>query len=189
MSLISPTTTYDGFQNADVVIEAVVERLVVKKQVFKELDDVVHPSACLLTNTSSLSVTEMAQCTNRPDKVCGFHFFNPVHRMPLLEIITTEMTSEDTLATAVAFARQLGKMVIVVKDKEGFIVNRILLPYLNEAAYLFQEGMDTKRLDDVVRRFGMPMGPMELADEVGIDVGYHVAQILESRVWRTHACC
>ena len=180
MSLISPTTTYDGFQNTDVVIEAVVERMDVKKQVFKELDEVVQPSACLFTNTSSLSVTEMAQCTNRPDKVCGFHFFNPVHRMPLLEIITTEVTSEDTLATAVAFARQLGKMVIVVKDKEGFIVNRILLPYLNEAAYLFQEGIDTKRLDDVVRRFGMPMGPMELADEVGIDVGYHVAQILQA---------
>ena len=179
MSLISPTTTYDGFQNADVVIEAVVERMGIKKQVFKELDEVVQPSACLFTNTSSLSVTEMAQCTNRPDRVCGFHFFNPVHRMPLLEIISTEKTSEDTLATAVAFARQLGKMVIVVKDKEGFIVNRILLPYLNEAAYLFQEGIDTKRLDDVVRQFGIPMGPMELADEVGIDVGYHVAQILE----------
>ena len=179
MTLISPTTTYDGFRNADVVIEAVVERMDVKKQVFKELDDVAQPSACLLTNTSSLSVTEMAQCTNRPDKVCGFHFFNPVHRMPLLEIIATKKTSEETIATAVTFARQLGKMVIVVKDKEGFIVNRILLPYMNEAAYLFQEGIDTKRLDDIVKRFGMPMGPMELADEVGIDVGYHVAQILE----------
>ena len=142
------------------------------------MDEVVQPSACLFTNTLSLSVTEMAQCTNRPDKVCGFHFDGSI--MPLLEIITTEVTSEDTLATAVAFARQLGKMVIVVKDKEGFIVNRILLPYLNEAAYLFQEGIDTKRLDDVVRRFGMPMGPMELADEVGIDVGYHVAQILQA---------
>ena len=180
MSLISPTTTYDGFQNADVVIEAVVERMDVKKQVFKELDELVQPGACLFTNTSSLSVTEMAQCTNRPDRVCGFHFFNPVHRMPLLEIIATEKTSEETLATAVAFARQLGKMVIVAKDKEGFIVNRILLPYMNEAAYLFQEGIDTKRLDDIIRRFGMPMGPMELADEVGIDVGYHVAHILES---------
>ncbi len=179
MTLISPTTTYDGFRNADVVIEAVVERMDVKKQVFKELDDVAQPSACLLTNTSSLSVTEMAQCTNRPDKVCGFHFFNPVHRMPLLEIIATNKTSEETIATAVTFARQLGKMVIVVKDKEGFIVNRILLPYMNEAAYLFQEGIDTKRLDDIVKRFGMPMGPMELADEVGLDVGYHVAQILE----------
>ncbi len=179
MTLISPTTTYDGFRNADVVIEAVVERMDVKKQVFKELDDVAQPSACLFTNTSSLSVTEMAECTNRPHKVCGFHFFNPVHRMPLLEIIATKKTSEETIATAVTFARQLGKMVIVVKDKEGFIVNRILLPYMNEAAYLFQEGIDTKRLDDIVKRFGMPMGPMELADEVGIDVGYHVAQILE----------
>ena len=179
MSLISPTTTYDGFKNADVVIEAVVERMDIKKQVFKELDGVVQPTACLFTNTSSLSVTQMAECTNRQDKVCGFHFFNPVHRMPLLEIIATEKTSEQTIATAVAFARQLGKMVIVVKDKEGFIVNRILLPYMNEAAYLFQEGVDTEHLDDIVKRFGMPMGPMELADEVGIDVGYHVAHILE----------
>jgi 3-hydroxyacyl-CoA dehydrogenase/enoyl-CoA hydratase/3-hydroxybutyryl-CoA epimerase len=179
MSLISPTTTYDGFKNADVVIEAVVERMDIKKQVFKELDGVVQPTACLFTNTSSLSVTQMAECTNRQDKVCGFHFFNPVHRMPLLEIIATEKTSEQTIATAVAFARQLGKMVIVVKDKEGFIVNRILLPYMNEAAYLFQEGVDTKHLDDIVKQFGMPMGPMELADEVGIDVGYHVAHILE----------
>ena len=93
MSLISPTTTYDGFKNADVVIEAVVERMDIKKQVFKELDGVVQPTACLFTNTSSLSVTQMAECTNRQDKVCGFHFFNPVHRMPLLEIIATEKTS------------------------------------------------------------------------------------------------
>ena len=160
-------------------MEAVVERMDVKKQVFKELDEVVQSNACLFTNTSSLSVMTMADSTKRSDKVCGFHFFNPVHRMPLLEIITTEKTSDKTLATAVAFARQLGKMAIVVKDKEGFIVNRILLPYMNEAAYLFQEGMDTEHLDSIARKFGMPMGPMELADEVGIDIGCHVAQILE----------
>jgi len=179
MSLISPTTTYDGFENVDLVIEAVVERMDVKKQVFKELDEVVQPQACLFTNTSSLRVTKMAENTNRPDKVCGFHFFNPVHRMPLLEIIKTEKTSDETIATAVTFARQLGKMPIVVGDKEGFIVNRILLPYMNEAAYLFQEGIEPARLDRIAKEFGMPMGPLELADEVGIDVGYHVAQILE----------
>lgn len=179
MSLISPTTTYTGFANVDVVVEAVVERMNVKKQVFRELDDVVQPDACLFTNTSSLRVTEMADSTKRPEKVCGFHFFNPVHRMPLLEIIRTEKTSDETLATAVAFARQLGKMPIVVADKEGFIVNRILLSYTNEAAYLFQEGIDTERLDRIAKDFGMPMGPMELADEVGVDIGYHVAAILE----------
>lgn len=180
MSLISPTTTYSGFENVDVVVEAVVERMEVKTQVFQELDQVVHPDACLFTNTSSLHVTEMADSTARPDKVCGFHFFNPVHRMPLLEIIKTETTSDQTIATAVALARQLGKMPIVVKDKEGFIVNRILLPYMNEAAYLFQEGIEPQRLDRIAKSFGMPMGPLELADEVGIDVGYHVAQILEN---------
>lgn len=180
MSLISPTVTFDGFQNVDVVVEAVVERMDVKKTVFSDLDKVVQPNACLFTNTSSLSVTEMAESTNRPDKVCGFHFFNPVHRMPLLEIITTEKTSDATLATAVAFARQLGKMAIVVRDKTGFIVNRILLPYMNEAAYLFQEGIAAERLDRIAKDFGMPMGPMELADEVGIDIGFHVAEILQN---------
>ncbi|MCP4853508.1 MAG: hypothetical protein GY903_03335 [Fuerstiella sp.] len=179
MSLISPTTTYAGFGNVDVVVEAVVERMDVKKQVFRELDEIVQPNACLFTNTSSLRVTEMAESTNRPEKVCGFHFFNPVHRMPLLEIIKAEKTSDETVATAVAFARQLGKMPIVVADKEGFIVNRILLPYMNEAAYLFQEGIQPKRLDGIATGFGMPMGPLELADEVGIDIGYHVAKILE----------
>jgi 3-hydroxyacyl-CoA dehydrogenase/enoyl-CoA hydratase/3-hydroxybutyryl-CoA epimerase len=180
MSLISPTTTYTGFGNVDVVVEAVVERMDVKKKVFRELDEIVQPNACLFTNTSSLRVTEMAESTKRPEKVCGFHFFNPVHRMPLLEIIKTEKTSEETVATAVAFARQLGKMPIVVSDKEGFIVNRILLAYMNEAAYLFQEGIETERLDGIAKGFGLPMGPMELADEVGVDIGYHVAQILEN---------
>ncbi|TWU60810.1 Fatty acid oxidation complex subunit alpha [Rubripirellula tenax] len=180
MSLISPTTTYAGFGNVDLVIEAVVERMDVKQQVFKELDEVVQPNACLFTNTSSLRVTEIAESTNRPEKVCGFHFFNPVHRMPLLEIIKTDKTSDETIVIAVAFARQLGKMPIVVGDKEGFIVNRILLPYMNEAAYLFQEGIEPERLDKIVKGFGMPMGPLELADEVGIDVGFHVAQILET---------
>lgn len=179
MSLISPTTTYDGFKNVDVVVEAVVERLDIKKQVFKELDEIVQPDAYLFSNTSSLSVTEMAESTQRPEKVCGFHFFNPVSRMPLLEIIKTKKTSEETLATAVAFARQLGKMAIVVEDKPGFIVNRILLPYMNEAAYLFEEGINTERLDRIATDFGMPMGPMALADEVGIDIGYHVAEVLE----------
>ena len=180
MSLISPTTDDTGFRNADLVIEAVVERMDVKKTVFAQLDEIVNPDACLFTNTSSLSVTEMANATTRPEKVAGFHFFNPVHRMPLLEIITTEHTSEATLASAVGFARQLGKMAIVVKDKEGFLVNRVLLPYMNEAARLFEEGIGIERLDSIAKDFGMPMGPMELADEVGIDVGYHVAEILQN---------
>ena len=180
MSLISPTTTYKGFGNCDVAIEAVVEKMNVKKSVFAELDEILPPEACLFTNTSSLSVTETAEATKRPEKVAGFHFFNPVSRMPLLEIITTEHTSDETLATAVNFARKLGKMVIVVKDCPGFIVNRILLPYMNEAAYIYEEGIAIDRLDNLVKKFGMPMGPMELADEVGIDIGYHVAEVLEN---------
>lgn len=179
MCLISPTTDYDGFGNVDVVIEAVVERMAVKQQVFRELDERTSPDTYLFTNTSSLSVAEMANSTNRPDKVCGFHFFNPVNRMPLVEIIRAKHTSDETLATAVAFARQLGKMAIIVDDAPGFIVNRILLPYMNEAACLFEEGIETARLDDIATAFGMPMGPMALADEVGIDIGYHVAEILE----------
>jgi len=111
--------------------------------------------------------------------VVGLHFFNPVQRMPLVEIIKSEKTSDQTLAQVIAFARGLGKTVIVVQDRPGFLVNRILFPYLNEAASLLEEGMQIEKIDRIARRFGMPLGPLELADEVGIDVGYKVAKILQ----------
>ena len=177
--LISPTTTYRGFENSDIVIEAVVEDLGIKQKVFKELSQVVSAKTILASNTSALPITKMAQVTNSADRVVGLHFFNPVHRMPLVEVIKSPETSEQTLAGAIAFARSLGKIVIVVKDVPGFLINRILLSYLNEAGFLVEEGIKIEHIDRIALKFGMPMGPMELIDEVGIDVGHKVAKILE----------
>lgn len=179
MALISGGDTYAGFDKVDLVIEAVVERLDVKKKVFAELDGIVPPHAVLASNTSSLPVTEMAAATQRPEKVAGFHFFNPVHRMPLVEVIRAEQSSDETIASLVAFARKIGKTPIVVKDSPGFLVNRILAPYMNEAASMLQEGQTVEHIDQAITRFGMPMGPLTLYDEVGIDITYHVGQVLE----------
>lgn len=179
LGLISPTLTYRGFENVDLVIEAVVENLDIKKKVFKELSQVAPAKTIFVSNTSALPVIKMALAAGRADRVAGLHFFNPVHRMPLVEVIKSAKTSDETLATVIAFARQIGKIVIVVKDEPGFLINRILLPYLNESGFLIGEGMKIERIDRIVRRFGMPMGPVELIDEVGIDVGYKVVKILE----------
>lgn len=178
MGLISPTVTYQGFENADIVIEAVVEDLSIKQKVFQELSHIVSPQCVLASNTSALSISKLAEATSGPERVVGLHFFNPVQRMPLVEIIKSEKTSVQTLATVIAFARGLGKAVIVVQNSPGFLVNRILFPYLNEAAFLLEEGMQIEKIDSIACRFGMPLGPLELADEVGIDVGYKVAKIL-----------
>ncbi|MBU4311098.1 MAG: enoyl-CoA hydratase/isomerase family protein [Candidatus Omnitrophica bacterium] len=180
LGLISPSVTYRGFENADLVIETVVENIDVKKKVLKELSQVSSPGAIFASNTSSFPVIDMALAADAPERVGGLHFFNPVHRMPLVEVIGSEKTSDRTLATLIAFARRIGKVVIVVKDVPGFLINRILLSYLNEAGYLIGEGMEMERIDRIARGFGMPMGPIELIDEVGIDVGYKVIKILEA---------
>lgn len=179
MNLISTGLTYDGIRNVDVVIEAVVENLDIKKKVFKELASVVGKNVILASNTSSLPVTQMAAGCENPSRVVGLHFFNPVNRMPLVEVIRAEQTSEETLEKTIAFSRKLGKTVIVTADKPGFLVNRLLLPYLNEAALLMEEGISSETLDRIATEFGMPMGPVELVDQVGIDVGYKVAHILQ----------
>ncbi len=178
MGLISWATDYSGFGHADAVIEAVVEKMEVKKKVFKELGEIVSSHAILCTNTSALSVTEMAKETKDPSRVIGLHFFNPVHRMPLIEIITTKFTSAQALATATGLAKRLGKTPIVVKDSAGFLVNRILLSYINEAGRILEEGGEVQEIDRRVAQFGMPMGPFELSDEVGLDVGTKVLHIL-----------
>lgn len=179
LGLISPTLTYRGFEKAGLVIEAVVEDLKVKQKVFGELSRIAPASCVLVSNTSSLPIARIAEAAVAPERVAGLHFFNPVHRMPLVEVIRSRATSEEALATVIAFARRIGKAVIVVRDVPGFLINRILLSYMNEAACLFEEGMDIERIDRLARGFGMPMGPLELADEVGIDVGWKVAKILE----------
>ena len=169
---------YAGFDKADFVIEAIVENMVVKKKLLAEVEAQISKDAVIASNTSSLSISEMAGALQNPERFAGMHFFNPVNRMPLVEVIRGEKTSEKTIATIVKLSKKLGKTPIVVKDVAGFLVNRILLPYMNEAAYLLEEGADIKRVDSIIERFGMPMGPFILADVVGIDVGVKVAHSL-----------
>lgn len=179
MARISGTTDYSGFDHVDLVIEAVVEKMDIKKQVFAQVAQMVRSDTVIASNTSSLSVTEMARDIVHPERVVGFHFFNPVHRMPLIEIIQAEKTSPETLVNAIALAKRLGKLPILVQDAPGFLVNRILLAYINEAGRLFEEGYRIEEIDQVMTDFGMPMGPFTLADEVGLDVGVKVLCILE----------
>ncbi|WP_028862254.1 3-hydroxyacyl-CoA dehydrogenase NAD-binding domain-containing protein [Psychromonas aquimarina] len=189
MNRIGAGIDYQGFSRADVVIEAVVENMEVKKQVLAEAEEYLCESALLCTNTSALSVSEMAGVLKRPQNFCGMHFFNPVNRMPLVEIIRGEESSEEIVARAVATVKGWGKIPVVVGNCPGFLVNRILLPYMNEAAYLLEEGAAVDSIDQAVTDFGMPMGPFQLADEVGIDVGYKVAQILEQGFGERMAVC
>jgi len=180
MGMISGTVDYSGFADADIAIEAVVENMDIKKKVFAEVSGVLSSKAILASNTSSLSVTEMARASKDPSRVIGFHFFNPVHRMPLIEIITTEFTSQQTLVTTLEFAKKLGKTPVIVKDAPGFLVNRILLGYINEAGRLLDEGGSIEGIDKFATNFGLPMGPFTLSDEVGLDVGVKVLHVLEA---------
>jgi 3-hydroxyacyl-CoA dehydrogenase/enoyl-CoA hydratase/3-hydroxybutyryl-CoA epimerase len=181
MAHISQGLDYSGFQQADIVIEAVVENMDVKKKVFRELSDVTRENTILASNTSALSVTEMASVVKNPGRVIGFHFFNPVSKMPLVELITSPQTSSETLVTALELVKHLGKTPIVVKDSTGFIVNRILLAYISEAGRILEETGALEDIDEVMTQFGMPMGPFTLSDEVGLDVGSKVMHILEAR--------
>lgn len=179
MNHISSTLDYSGFKKVDVVVEAVVEKMDIKKAVLAEVESHLNEEAILTSNTSSLSITEMSQGLKRPENFAGLHFFNPVNRMPLVEIIPGEKTSDQTITSLVTLVKKLGKTPVVVQNCPGFLVNRILIPYMNEAALILQEGGELERIDHLILNFGMPMGPFVLADEVGIDVGYHVAKILE----------
>jgi 3-hydroxyacyl-CoA dehydrogenase/enoyl-CoA hydratase/3-hydroxybutyryl-CoA epimerase len=163
---------------ADLVIEAAVEKLEIKKQLFARLDELVRPEAILATNTSALPVSELAAATRHPERVVGIHFFNPVHRMQLVEVVAGHQTSPATVQRAVRFVQQIGRLPVVVADRPGFLVNRILMPYLIEAGCLFEAGARIRDLDEAMLDFGMPMGPMRLLDEVGVDVALHVANTL-----------
>ena len=178
LNLISPVLDFSGFKSAEVVVEAVVENLEIKQKVFKELEDQVRDECIVATNTSSLSVSKMQSVMRKPERFVGMHFFNPVSKMPLIEVIRGDQTSDQAVATIFQFSKQIGKTPIVVKDAPGFLVNRLLLPYLNEATYCMGEGLPIPDLDEVLLEFGMPMGPAELIDEVGIDVAEKVAHIL-----------
>ena len=179
MDKISGTIDYSGFQNVDIVVEAVVEDIKIKKTVFNELEKNIRSTTIIASNTSSLSINEMASVFKKPERFIGMHFFNPVNRMQLVEVISGNKTSQKTIATVVKLAKDAGKIPIVVKDCPGFLVNRILLPYINEAGFLLEDGAAINQIDKSMENFGMPMGPLTLLDEVGIDVGYKVAVILE----------
>ncbi len=175
---IIPTLDYQGFKCIDLVIEAVVENMDLKKRVFSELEKEVDQDCVITSNTSSLSVEEMSTALEYPERFAGLHFFNPVHRMPLVEIITHDKVSDDVVQQLHKWCLSVKKTPVIVKDGPGFLVNRILGPYLNEAAILLEEGVPFKKLEDAALNFGMPMGPLRLMDEVGIDVADKVAKIL-----------
>jgi len=177
---LSPATDYRGLKNADVVIEAVVEVPDIKRQVFAELAEATNTETVLATNTSSLLVSEIARDVPHPERVVGLHFFNPPHQMPLVEIIRTEQTSDVALAKAFAVVQRLGKTPVVVGDCAGFLVNRLLGPYMNEAGFLLAEVADPMEIDKAAVDFGMPMGPLALSDLVGLDVAAHVAENLHA---------
>ncbi len=178
MNLVTGGLDFAGFKNLDVVIEAIVEDMKIKQTVIGETVGHCRPDCIIATNTSSLSVTEMSKGHPHPENFVGMHFFNPVDKMPLVEVIRGEKTSDVAVATIFDLAKKMGKLPVVVKDGPGFLVNRLLVPYMIESAWLLQEGMDIKIVDDYYKRkFGMPMGPFALLDEVGIDVGIKVSKI------------
>lgn len=175
---ISAQTDFRGFNHVDLVIEAVVENMDIKKKVFAEVETKVSPSTVLTSNTSSLSVQEMSSALKDSSRFAGLHFFNPVHLMPLVEIITHDKVSPETVEALYNWVIKTKKTPVVVKDGPGFLVNRILMPFMNEAGFLLEEGVSMKDIDEACLNFGMPMGPCRLLDEVGIDVGQKVAKII-----------
>lgn len=178
MRSIEPTMGFEGFKAADLVVEAVVENMDLKKKVFAELETYVRPDTLLTSNTSSLSIEEMSKALKDSSRFAGLHFFNPVNKMPLVEIIRHEKSSKETIDTLVKWTLEVKKTPIVVNDGPGFLVNRILAPYLNEAAFLLEEGVSVEALDEAALNFGMPMGPCRLMDEIGIDVCVKVGKIM-----------
>jgi 3-hydroxyacyl-CoA dehydrogenase/enoyl-CoA hydratase/3-hydroxybutyryl-CoA epimerase len=173
------TLSWEGFADVDAVVEAALEDLDAKRAVFRELEARTKPTAVLATNTSSLPVERLQEGLAHPERVAGMHFFNPVHKLPLVELARAPASAERPLAVLSQLAVQLGKTPLLVKDSPGFVVNRVLMPYLNEAVVLVAEGMKVQEIDRTMQRFGMPMGPLELLDQVGLDVAAHVARSMQ----------
>lgn len=168
----------DELHDCDLVVEAVVENADVKKQIYAKLEGQLSDDAILASNTSTIPITGLAANLNRPERFCGIHFFNPVRRMKLVEVIRGEQSSDATIATAVGYAKRLGKMPIVVNDGPGFLVNRLLLPYMNEALELLSDGASMKMIERAATKFGMPMGPLTLYDMVGIDTAFYAGRTM-----------
>lgn len=178
LSAIQATLSYGDFKNVDLVVEAVVENENIKKTVLSELEGQVRPDAIITSNTSTISITRLAEGLKRPENFCGMHFFNPVHRMPLVEVIRGKKSSEKAIAATVAYAAAMGKTPIVVNDCAGFLVNRILFPYLGGFLKLVNEGVDFQKIDKIMEKFGWPMGPAYLMDVVGIDTAHHANSVM-----------
>ncbi len=174
----SGTTSYDGFQDTDVVIEAVFEDLALKQEMVRTIEEVGKEDVIFASNTSSLPITKIAEASKHPETVIGMHYFSPVHKMPLLEIIVTDKTADWVTATCVELGKRQGKHVIVVKDGVGFYTSRVLAPMMNEAAHLVAEGVPIDKIDKAMLDWGFPVGPIKLTDEVGIDVGAKVGKIM-----------
>ncbi|MGH8101127.1 MAG: 3-hydroxyacyl-CoA dehydrogenase NAD-binding domain-containing protein, partial [Chthoniobacterales bacterium] len=170
-----------------VVIEAASEKMSIKKEIFQELSEKA-PNAILATNTSALSIDELACETGSPARVVGLHFFNPVSRMKLIEVVVGKNTSDETRERALGFARQIGKLPVIVRDSPGFLVNRVLFPYLLDAAELFQSAVPAEKIDNALVQWGMPMGPLRLIDEIGIDITIDIADTLAKAYGRRDEC-
>ena len=180
LARLSTTLTLPAFADRDLVIEAIVEDENAKTQLYRQLQDVLRPDAILASNTSTISITRMAKAVKNPGNFAGLHFFNPVDRMQLVEVIRGDQTSDETVVTLVALARRIGKTPIVVRDCPGFLVNRILFPYMNEAMALLEEGATPRDIDRAATAFGMPMGPVLLQDVVGLDTSLHAGRVVNT---------
>jgi 3-hydroxyacyl-CoA dehydrogenase/enoyl-CoA hydratase/3-hydroxybutyryl-CoA epimerase len=178
LTLVGPTTDYSGFESTELVIEAVFEELGLKHRVLEEVEPAIGRATVYASNTSTIPITAIAEVARHPERVLGMHFFSPVHRMPLLEVIATSLTSPESIVTAVAYGKRLGKTVIVVNDGPGFYTTRTLSAYMNEAGRLLDEGIPIEAIDGALVDFGFPVGPITLLDEVGIDVGGKVGAVL-----------
>jgi 3-hydroxyacyl-CoA dehydrogenase len=180
MALITPTTTYDGFDQVDIVVEAVFENMELKKATFAELGQVTRPDCVLASNSSTLDIDEFAKASGRPSQVLGHHFFSPANVMKLLEIVRGRQTSKETIATSLKLAKKLGKVGVVVGNCFGFVANRMLAYYMREAYLLLEEGASVEQIDRVLTDFGLPVGPFGMQDIAGIDVGARIRQYLAS---------
>jgi 3-hydroxyacyl-CoA dehydrogenase/enoyl-CoA hydratase/3-hydroxybutyryl-CoA epimerase/3-hydroxyacyl-CoA dehydrogenase/enoyl-CoA hydratase/3-hydroxybutyryl-CoA epimerase/enoyl-CoA isomerase len=180
LARLSTSLALSALADRDVVVEAIVENEEAKAKLFGQLEKTVPPGAILASNTSTISITRMAKAVSRPENFAGMHFFNPVDRMQLVEVIRGEQTSDLTVATLVALARRIGKTPIVVRDCPGFLVNRILFPYLNEALVMLEEGADPRAIDKAAKKFGMPMGPITLQDVVGLDTSLYAGRVIDA---------
>jgi 3-hydroxyacyl-CoA dehydrogenase/enoyl-CoA hydratase/3-hydroxybutyryl-CoA epimerase/enoyl-CoA isomerase len=180
LGAITPSLSYQGFEKADAVIEAVVEDLGVKQKVLREIEEIVSPTAILASNTSSLRITTLAHGLKRPENLLGMHFFNPVPRMPLVEVVRGPKTSPQAIATVMGYAAAMGKTPILVEDCPGFVVNRTLTPYLVAFLHLIHDGADFQEIDRAMEAFGWPMGPAYLIDVIGTDISQHVIEIVSA---------